>query len=73
MTALTEQEAAERQCPVATTAVLIGNTAVAAHRPNVDDTDGGPRCLGSRCMAWRWEDRADRIPQFGYCGLAGKP
>ena len=37
-------------------------------------------CIGSACMAWRWEGVGERyldaeyaVPSRGYCGLAGKP
>lgn len=39
-------------------------------------------CLGSACMAWRWNDSLDLIDQMvaeragtrlGFCGKAGKP
>lgn len=41
--------------------------------------DNGWHCIGSHCMAWRWQ--ADALPggekespfRPGYCGLAGKP
>lgn len=45
------------------------------------------KCVGSRCMAWRWEsikfhrmkdgslttNHGTDTPRYGYCGLAGKP
>ena len=36
------------------------------------------RCIGSACMAWRTNEKPDRIEQgiaiySGHCGLAGKP
>lgn len=39
-------------------------------------------CMGSACMAWRWEQiphrwddnvTSEHSPSNGYCGLAGKP
>jgi len=32
-------------------------------------------CIGSDCMAWRWEGEVDHggPDDHGYCGLAGKP
>ena len=44
------------------------------------------RCIASKCMAWRWDDKAAlkhhitsgqsplaEIEKIGYCGLAGEP
>lgn len=34
------------------------------------------RCIGSACMAWRWQDNLSPEHQRGdggYCGKAGKP
>lgn len=28
-------------------------------------------CLGSACMAWRWEFKTEEEGKLGYCGLAG--
>lgn len=56
------------------------------HTPE-DEVPNGIRCIGSACMAWRWEtdfnDMVARQPgksvaeyralADGYCGLAGKP
>lgn len=38
--------------------------------------EAGPfTCLGSNCMAWRWQRRSSGFggPPFGYCGLVGDP
>ena len=74
---ITEAEARSVLCP------MLFN--LATH----DGTGGvaGPGCLGSGCMAWRWENpneniRIDGLPDDayrsqdlldprGYCGLAG--
>lgn len=31
-----------------------------------------PRCLGSDCMAWRWQHSDPNLPK-GFCGLASEP
>lgn len=55
----------------------------AALRIKSDGYVAAAPCLGSECMAWRWEimgapvnekgDRADIRTKRGYCGLAGEP
>lgn len=39
--------------------------------------EGDILCIGSRCMAWRWnfppQHMDGRTKPTGYCGLAGKP
>jgi hypothetical protein len=38
-----------------------------------EPADGQLQCVGSKCMAWRWEpDIGDGHPT-GYCGAFGKP
>lgn len=68
-------EAAQmRWCPVARSPVsLINHTKnttgfIVANRQEDGTPDAGALCLGPKCMAWRWHDRA-----CGYCGLAGVP
>lgn len=50
---------------------------------NIQDIPEGTRCVGSRCMAWRWVQDplvtfvangkpTTTISEYGYCGLAGK-
>lgn len=64
--ALTEAQAAERWCPFARVATGSGS----APAVNRWGAAADARCIGNRCMAWRWTD-----PGFeaGYCGLAGIP
>lgn len=78
----TEEEAKEKWCPFARQ--VVGD-AQAAASGNRDLNCGGPlavhdgnRCIGSRCMAWRWSEGLypkDSFmggePSRGYCGLAG--
>ena len=56
---VTEKEAQAMRCPLAG---IAGG-----------ETQG--RCLGSRCMAWRWAGAYDQKTgeEVGYCGLAGRP
>lgn len=78
---MTEDEAKKRWCPFSMT---FGH-GVSLNRINFDaaqspDVRKQTRCLGSGCMAWRWEiaDTADgrgieMSKTYGYCGLAGRP
>jgi hypothetical protein len=56
---LTEDEAAERWCPQTSRKL----------------SDESSRCLGSKCMAWRWPNppaiSEENDEPLGYCGLAG--
>lgn len=66
---VTEAEALTKWCPF----TREGITA----RERVVDGKPGPdasRCIGSRCMAWRWSEYATPTgddPRRGFCGLAG--
>lgn len=79
---MTEEEAKTKAC-------VAGNRGVGEWRNETPDDPFGGRyyCIGSACMAWRWENLSDKerlhiraatkfeIPfnYVGYCGLAGKP
>lgn len=71
---VTEEDAKTKWCPFAratigtikmrasTEAIVVGN------RNAVTGQAGGDaRCLGSVCMAWKW----NTVEQMGRCGLAG--
>lgn len=50
MTACTEKEAAEKWCPhYRGTMARVGDVALV-------ECNDGARCIGSRCMQWRWHD-----------------
>lgn len=90
---MTEEEAKTKWCPFARVGVrwmdsqaesLADLAAIAVNRGENADTRS--RCLGSACMAWRWEPVPLRYhgtavvmqspppaPTDGFCGLAGKP
>ena len=66
----TEAEAAERWCPMVRAAHWPAPTA-ATNRSHQDEPNPvEARCIGSRCMMWRWHGNQARD---GYCGLAGRP
>ena len=73
----TEKEASEKWCPFARTISrelpVAGNRVGAGRVTEALDSPATCRCIGSRCMAWRFGlgDSAD-APRLGYCGLAGK-
>ena len=75
---LTEEQADETWCFAADMDIARGKH-VNSFDPNRDAC-----CIGSSCMAWRWEDHAVRVKPGappveihavprGYCGLAGTP
>jgi len=86
MTLVTEKEAVEKWCPMArvatpVTAHLTGHViaAIACNRSSRSAPDQrlkaevspeSARCIGSRCMAWRWAIEEGRAR--GYCGAFGK-
>lgn len=73
---MTEQEAKTKWCPQSTSG---------DYRP--DPNNAGkevrhPLCIGSACMAWRWDSVGMEYEHAGYggrergkghCGLAGQP
>lgn len=45
---------------------------------DIDPMENQTMCIGSTCMAWRWENarwdsEKNEMLKVGYCGLAGKP
>ena len=69
---MTEEEAKQKWCPFARDAE--------SNAAGYTTTNTTAKCIGSACMAWRWEEetydekptgRLSRI--HGFCGLAGKP
>ena len=80
---MTEQEAKAKWCPFARVDSTGSNRPNPG--PNADTQAGWPPCIGSACMAWRWDpnqavgeynSQYDRIKKphmrRGSCGLAGK-
>lgn len=68
---MTEDEAKTKWCPFAR--ISDGEPPTSVNRP--EPYGDVPHCLGSGCMAWRWEvpDPATYKSAPGFCGLAGKP
>ena len=60
---MTEEEAKAKCCPLS-----------GMRMRNAYEWDTG-HCLGSACMAWRWQFKPEHIPQgmsnASYCGIAG--
>jgi hypothetical protein len=73
---MTEDEAKTKTCHKTLAAVGMSPDGI-VHAPAA--------CIGSACMAWRWENwkyghtkygkdwKSEGGPLTGYCGLAGKP
>ena len=74
---MTEDRAATKWCPFSRVALVQG---MAANRTATMGTGGyadvqeETRCLGSGCMAWRWDQVVPSSPSLseGHCGLAGQ-
>jgi hypothetical protein len=75
MSAMTEEEAATKWCPMARSWAYGGNDdQVTVNRSDTGNPDTACMCVGSRCMAWRF-DRYNQNPDGkarGYCGAFGK-
>ena len=77
---MTEEEAKQRWCPQTRVSLYHRSTdanRMARYGSGVDSEDmqafqAATRCLGSGCMAWRW-DLSNLGHTTGRCGLAGKP
>lgn len=72
---MTEEEAKTKWCPF----VRLGETAIGSTY-NRCGPEASLYCIGSACMAWRWNERGLRVIGSipppggeGHCGLAGKP
>lgn len=81
----TEQEARECWCPFVRYAYGAGKNS-SGNRTDAADDKQRYNCIASDCMAWRWAEGSPstdtylasdgtqcQFPQFGFCGLAGKP
>lgn len=75
----TEKEAAEMWCPF----IRMSSRSMVSdwngsynrnHNPDdqIQGQHGPMTCIGSRCMAWRWDDTGPPETRHGYCGLAGQ-
>lgn len=69
---MTETEAKEKECRVAIGAFvpMAAQGAIAIHAQTTINVGYG-KCIGQKCMAWRWAPAPDY--SSGYCGLAGAP
>lgn len=93
---MTQDEAKKRWCPFARVVLYSSNEGSGAPSAGnrcvmTSDLDaalnGATKCIGSACMAWRWQYFFMSLPEEnrphdwktfaaaeeGYCGLAGKP
>lgn len=72
---MTEEQAKGKWCPFTRVAGLPGSAAEGNvyNRWPGEDILSSATCMGSACMAWRWDgaDPADRSKFNGHCGLAG--
>lgn len=88
---MTESDAKKLWCPFARIAHVNAPTGGNRHYSGVGAEENlgiVTRCIGSQCMAWRWNKPEDNIRQYvdddglmivetgrkgmGFCGLAGK-
>jgi len=74
---MTEDQAKQRWCPYVRLVTSIdlpygGSSAISSANRAQNDKPVG-RCIGSDCMAWRWQRSEALDASRGYCGLAGRP
>jgi len=67
---ITEVEAAKKICPMSVGAGMNNRVLI------YDGLEMGRACIGSKCMAWRWDyqwdEKADKSvysDTLGYCGM----
>jgi hypothetical protein len=64
---MTEEEAKTKWCPFARSQTEDRESAPAVNRTLQGHIDIGCHCIGSRCMAWRWEDDAEEVATDRKC------
>ena len=80
---MTEDKAKTKWCPFARVVRIDSRTLFVRSLNSTQDVQSiaglldkiNDRCVGSKCMAWRWTDVLS-MPQKdrrGCCGLAGRP
>lgn len=74
MTLCTEKEAAGKWCPLVRFKFSgTGDTPSCNREPGMGPgVTEGTRCIGSRCMAWRFDQFDVGRVARGYCGAFGK-
>jgi len=80
---VTEEEAKTKWCPFARQMITLdrdpGGVPIAIGSANRYSGAEVAACMGSACMAWRWNTRKEDFGaktvrmDSGFCGLAGKP
>ena len=80
---MTEDEAKTKWCPFVRLLTEVGTGNRVLCKDVLSINDEPTNCIGSQCMAWRWNGwqdpngrryankSGDRV-HFGYCGLAGE-
>jgi hypothetical protein len=71
---MTEDEAKTKWCPTASVPGITGGK----NRDAYGYPEPKAHCVGSVCMAWRWEpirgfSDEEMAPFEGFCGLTGRP
>ena len=66
--AITEADAKKKWCPFG----RVNQEGIVVNRYSNGDPAASSHCLGSKCMAWRWQVLStEDNPRHGFCGLAG--
>ena len=70
---MTEDDAANCWCPFVRVPFMPTQASVNRAGDGLKDPGQLYRCIGSRCMAWRWVTSAGVPSTRGFCSLAGTP